>query len=1817
MAERHLSTPLTVAFQERANAELCTLNSRLNDRLKQDITREVYNRNILKHKEDAVVAQIRILRGEKECDVGSPDSDVFVTPKASPSEPHLIEPYHGVSHKVYYSLVHFEEGSQQVLEKELAEQDELSNSFRSIIIKETRQKPLSNATIKSKNPSKKDVSQKPSRPQQFNTKLKPYVKTKLVLKLQNQLDDMNRVQGIGQKEEDIMSNPDSFLEPVSSGYVTGCSPRDTNSSEALGADTTEVATSEDIPHDDKSRGSSSVSSDPGTWDSTFPTNDDDTFIEKENSEHITKSDSIVFLKEKSNIMSTISPEEEGNTKTLDKQAESAKCSEYMYSFSEKNGSFINLKRGTQYPSSLTNEEFSSSNAISNNFFIDAASLRDENEMYLPNIRNPVFTSTNIMQPKTHNCDDMSLENANDKSDLDVRKVEVFLDKDPKTNPELNSIKEKDEVNRTLIRRNTFDLDPDDITLSRLKEEYEKSQSDTAHTDNGCNVNEKDISHDYKLNSDKKMALRSPHEEDMHSPDSLNNDFHLDSFANNNGILKKPVETLNSISECEKNENLPITTQGESSIENKDSNAFDITSSPINILKINTLNDSYDKNKTSDSFISDCSPNVEVSSRKTELSKLSESAVDSYFSKIERTPIVSGGSQFSDLSSSEYSVSASPLARRKTEFAPILSGGFDELSSVEQGKTKSKVSSSLNTSWVVDMSGSGKSPPESLTDNKMDRNRSGNSGTGFFVSLDDPYPSFDSFTSTSSAERSDSGQLKKNILTESNSSCGFFIDLKENNEKIFNKSEQQPSHEKKLFSMFIDIGNSKSSDSTSPKSKPGSPFFPSKRNKGPSVAERLTAKHLDKKSNSTSSDSGLDLGEHPEIAKGRLLFNESSEQTHIFSDSSNNDSGFITKRQSFYMFIGNEESPVTRRKTLPSGIKQNTNRHSWNNEYKLNFKSETYGNKKEHKRSSSISYDESYNKERFSSGPSSIEDVMLKQREKRNGNSVLASWHGPIKPSSELSRIISNGSRHELKEKAKETQNPLESSETEFPDKGEDMSCSIKSDDVFDISNTTLSSKEDVNRTFVVDDVSKVVNINTNDLELSTPSHDIVSDLSKDDSVTDLIQDQKSTSSNATNKSSVCDVDQNTPKLSEHSTSQPALDSAGGFVKLSDMDKEPAQQSWKPSVKGSRMSRSIPEGSWIDSKIITNSASSRSLSRLFPHLYSKSESRDSSLQSSLHSSIVEPSPIEVSTEEEGSCTSGGPCSRLGEDLLRMFLDEISPDVTVEVGGRRIKAHKCILSSRCQYFAGMLSGGWVESAGNVISLQGFSYNTVHFALCHIYSGASQIPETINIVELATLADMLCLEGLKEVIMYTLKVKYCHFFHKPCSGCLVGVVECLPLAAAYSLDEIYRKSLRWITKHFLKIWPTKGFASLPKELHEKCYKQHTVHMSNENILETVMGCDKLEATIPNVRWANPVFALNSKLHEATVKYISQHFASILASQAFMTLGQEDSWTVTRLEETLLNISKSLSPDQACQSYKRIKIILSDINNSDPEVIDWKLEFLELLTKLETSIEDCLIRQAGRAARTTSWAKMDLALRRRIQEAACLVFTPGPRPASASRETNKSTKATEIKPKSPAPSSGIVRKTVVSANHQPHKTTQSPVPKPKTPSKLSQVKSRYLEPKPVRKETPEAQPRRMSGTGKAISSSDSSRTSSPATARVSRPGTAERRTPITGRRLAGESSEATSQNIKENRASTSKESDPKCGALKRQSTFRVATKSSSAKQVTTTTKQVTRTRTPSNLPTKTSVNNNKIKPPSATARSGTYHRDDTFQNKKAQQSN
>lgn len=135
-----------------------------------------------------------------------------------------------------------------------------------------------------------------------------------------------------------------------------------------------------------------------------------------------------------------------------------------------------------------------------------------------------------------------------------------------------------------------------------------------------------------------------------------------------------------------------------------------------------------------------------------------------------------------------------------------------------------------------------------------------------------------------------------------------------------------------------------------------------------------------------------------------------------------------------------------------------------------------------------------------------------------------------------------------------------------------------------------------------------------------------------------------------------------------------------FVRLSDMDKAPSQE----IISSLNRSESKSESLRRDLK---NTELGKCLKRMFPYLKSTEVERI----------LLSKPPQSLNSKEEIK-------SGLGKDLLRMFLEEIGADTTIDVNGRRIKAHKCVLTSRCQYFAAMFSGGWVQSAGNVLYLKG---------------------------------------------------------------------------------------------------------------------------------------------------------------------------------------------------------------------------------------------------------------------------------------------------------------------------------------------------------------------------------------------------------------------------------------------------------------------------------------------------------------------------------
>ncbi|XP_058120334.1 uncharacterized protein LOC131282410 [Anopheles ziemanni] len=475
-----------------------------------------------------------------------------------------------------------------------------------------------------------------------------------------------------------------------------------------------------------------------------------------------------------------------------------------------------------------------------------------------------------------------------------------------------------------------------------------------------------------------------------------------------------------------------------------------------------------------------------------------------------------------------------------------------------------------------------------------------------------------------------------------------------------------------------------------------------------------------------------------------------------------------------------------------------------------------------------------------------------------------------------------------------------------------------------------------------------------------------------------------------------------------------------------------------------MSRSTGNSNFV-SLISSSVENSRSLSRLFPHL---SKAFSSSLPSDvgMNGSSGRGQEGNEYTQSDFSCTSSITSSRsgiesidesissrqprrLGEDLLKMFLQEIATDVTIEVEAKKMRAHKCILRSRCQYFAAILAGSWVQNAGNVISLPGYSYAAVHFALCHIYSGASHPPEGISLMELAALSDLLGLEGLKEVTAYALKTNYCHNFHKPCVGCTDGVLQVLPVTLNHGLDDLYRKCLKWVCRHYVKIWSQKQFSQLPLDVVHRCRQQIVAHLSSESVLTTILDSEQLLTLLHPYKWSVEVENVVRDILDAAYDYITDHFASLLASDSFLSLGQNYRWAISHVEPILLPAANNLSADQACKSYPRAtrlhkllqaKVLTMTTTTTTPmsssdntnvvniyekqskaggrkevdynlqeEEMDWCDEFVGMVNAILSAVEQCLIRQCARAMRVSSWQRMDVELRNKIQKLACLLET------------------------------------------------------------------------------------------------------------------------------------------------------------------------------------------------------------------------------------
>lgn len=441
---------------------------------------------------------------------------------------------------------------------------------------------------------------------------------------------------------------------------------------------------------------------------------------------------------------------------------------------------------------------------------------------------------------------------------------------------------------------------------------------------------------------------------------------------------------------------------------------------------------------------------------------------------------------------------------------------------------------------------------------------------------------------------------------------------------------------------------------------------------------------------------------------------------------------------------------------------------------------------------------------------------------------------------------------------------------------------------------------------------------------------------------------------------------------------------------------------------------------------------------------------SSMMSSMTRSVLRRSSSKVRNsklDEERISRTFESVSKLGDDLLKMFINQVNPDLTIEcipeavqvmdvstntttiesssgasIG--RINAHKCILASRSPYFNAMFTGNWMEKSSSTVQMVGFSYDVVYYALCHLYSGTIMLPTNIEISEIALISDLLGLTTLRDTVIHELKMTFCHFFHKPCKECSIGVLDCLVLSHTCSLWDLKSQCLTWLGKHWTRIWPTKPFASLSQypPLHDECYMATLETVTVETAIDAILSCERLLTTMPRVKWAEPVFNLVNLLMTQCTEYITDHFDCVLSSKSFISLSRGRDWNVQTIEEPFISAISAINCETACKSLVQLTTLvetsLADTGFGNGPYTE---SFSCLIRKLFRNVERFLIHNADHAITCSSWNLLSNEAKVRIRESAVMVYEfdkpHAPKPMLSS-SVEKSSQAMSSRPNTSSPS-------------------------------------------------------------------------------------------------------------------------------------------------------------------------------------------------------
>lgn len=1184
--------------------------------------RKIYEENNIHATESTLVKLLK--------DVSlSPDFEQYATPLTSPSEVLESESCSLAKsnpHPSYYSIVPLD------WEKELAEQDFLIESFRSILCKEQ-----SKSRVKVRKSSDSKSQRIPTDPysrslldlkkaveedclllqeegvlcdihcgevifDQPNSLVnsKKVVKCHIVSPLQcRESADACNEYGFFDAEDSFSLCNDSLLTDLQRG-TSEKSKMSTNMD--TGPDSGLATSAEDIPLDQEgalevSKSiSSSVSSDCCVWDSSAPQQSDltswvDSAAYEDNSDNQAEFVDRVL-------------EELVNKSQSQKQKQAGDTTEVCF------------------------DALGLGNTNKNNFFIDASSLLDETEIQHASaggggdIENPACSQRNIacdvpipIHSRTQEW--QSLDERGELSSLPETDVDGMVNLNQNTISACSSTSEKKGSNSvhntpferkayppkkdkeedkppSLIRSNTFELKREDDHLTVLRQEYERRQGslifqrcDSQPTGPLSDVGIEDelSQHCTSLilpdsgapQNSANMSLLFTHvvEDEIQTPDSLNSD--LPETIGQEKCSDGTAEDLETGSLRKK-----VAGNGECT----EANARDNLSSGVANLTLNEV--------------------------------------------------------------------SSPLfSRRKTESAPILSGAapplLPEIKPVER-KVRA-LAGPLSSAWVVDISDITSSPEarrrradlssasssehqssEFKNDQATPESKSLSSSLGFFVDIKDPKPPLDekcdsmplSEGSRCSRQSSDSGKIEKQ------GACEFFVDLNRPEEpQSFSPNLSDTSQpEKKLFSMFIDIG-----DKGRPKAKPDLALR-SRTPLSPFSTKRKTSAHMPMKQSDSINGRGTcsDMDEKC-ITTTSVKSDSASSQTSATAHSSDH------KRSNFFMFIESDTAFKTSKLVPPKSASSSSSQ----------ICKEKIHTRPQHVRAHSVSY---VKKNITGSSDNSITSALttttrqlsslsLQNAEALSGDDVgsakktmFSSCHASLQTEESQEMKISRN-QDEMTECSELSSHVTTGS-------NESSACSLET---YSVHTPEHSSATDDHSSEKKDSFKNFYVLKENESR-GKPEH-----------TEHRLQSQTSIVESKGLKESRSSMSDNKLKPDKRVTKS--------FVRLSDLDKEPVSSDQSASVVAHRMSRSIPETSWIERKTLMShsagggstvlSNSSRSLSRLFPNM-------------SVHAGGI------------GRSKTSSTCSQMMEDFDTMRSSQVSGLSSMQSSvGLGEKKHPCSIIS----------------------------------------------------------------------------------------------------------------------------------------------------------------------------------------------------------------------------------------------------------------------------------------------------------------------------------------------------------------------------------------------------------------------------------------------------------------------------------------------------------------------------------------------------------